>query len=168
MGKKHSEVVLFSGGWDSTLCALKHPNAELLFVNYGQNYVDQELKTAQKIAEELNKKLIVVSIYLGHDAKNRNFNLIMIARGLGFDKIIVGVRNLFPAFDKYKDSNWWSIFKFGRDNNINIKTPIIGYKKKFIVKGVLKKIKTMPYNCYKNNEVDCDCVNCVEMRNILK
>lgn len=168
MGKKHSKVILFSGGWDSTLCALIHKDADLLFVYYGQRYAKQEQITAELIANELNKKITWATKYLGHDAKDRNLNLIMIAKNLGYDEVIVGIRNVLPIFDKYKDSNWWTLRKFGKQNNIKITMPIIGYNKKRIVNMVKKTIKTIPFNCYKEGALNCECVNCKEMRKIFK
>lgn len=167
VGTKHSEVVLFSGGWDSTLCALMYPKADLVFFDYGQTYEAIEFSTANKIANELNRRFKFKSIHLGHDAKNRNFKLIMALHNEGYEKIIIGSRNLLPIFDKYKDSNWLSLKMFSWLLRIKIIMPITGYTKKRIVDLVRGKTLTIPYNCYKTNATDCDCVNCVEMRKIL-
>lgn len=169
MGKKYSKVILFSGGWDSTLCALKHPEADLLFINYGQIYFENEYNAAFSIADKLKKRLSYTEIPLKHDIKNRNFFLILEAVRMGYDEVILGTRNVFPVFDKYKDSNWLSLYILSKLLRVKITMPIIFYTKKRIVNYIRSfKLILNPYNCYNNlNDIKkCTCVNCLEMKNL--
>lgn len=168
MGKKHFKVaILFSGGWDSVLCAIKRPDADLIFIDYGQRYAHRELMSATNIAKEMGRELNYFSHLIGHDAKNRNFHLIDLV-SQKYDEIILGSRNILPIFDKYKDSNWLSLKLFGFLYRVKITLPITGYSKRKIVKEVMSKIKNIPYNCYENKKQNenCSCVNCIEMKKL--
>lgn len=163
------QCILFSGGWDSVAVAIKAPKeADLIFYNYGQIYFDHELESARKFAKEFNRKLIVIKLDLSHDIERRNYYLIMEAKRLGYGTIYTGNRNLIPLFDKYKDSNWWSIKNFGRLTNLKIKMPIVGWSKKKIVKFCMDNYKGVPYNCYFNRTDynSCSCPNCKELRSL--
>ncbi len=162
--------VLFSGGWDSAACVIKyqHLNPDLIFFNYGQNYLNNELAAARDFALHFNLTLKVIDYPLGHDFQRRNFHLITQAQRLGYKTIIIGARNLIPLTDPYKDSNWWSLRCFGRLMGIRLLNPMVGRTKRYIVRFVRSHYSGQLYNCY-NNKTDiatCDCRNCRELQRL--
>lgn len=163
-------AILFSGGWDSVAVALKakSKNADLVFINYGQTYYINEKKSAHFFANQLKLSLYEIELNLKHDQYRRNFFMIMELIRLEYRVIYIGSRNLISLFDKYKDSNWFSLKVLSILLGIKIKMPIAGYRKRQIVELCRKSIIGRPYNCYKNslNFSDCDCVNCTEIRQI--
>ena len=167
------KAVLFSGGWDSIAATLrilrKGITPDLLFVNYGQIYFDQELKVCNEFAEEFELNLRVIQLPLEHDMERRNFYLINEAKRLGYEMLYTGNRNIAPIFDKYKDSNFLSIKAFAYLMNIKIKMPVLLWPKRLIVKYCQKYFSGIPYNCYKakDNYLECDCPNCKELQRIL-
>ncbi len=167
MGKKHSKVVLFSGGYDSTVCVLKNLDADhFVFFDYKQIYKDNELEAVLDICKKLNIKLKVVSLPMITDVKNRNFIFALYATAiLEADEIVIGSRNILPIFDKYKDSNWLSLKMLGYFAKIKVSLPITGWTKKRVFK-FLQKYDLQPYNCYLNskNYLECSCQNCIERR----
>lgn len=162
------QALLFSGGWDSVLCAIKNKNAELIFIDYNQLYLENEKIAALKIAKELNRPLKIIKLPLKTDQSRRNFFFILELKRLNYSSIIIGTRNLFPIFDNYKDSNWFSLKLLSYLIDIQIIMPIILYPKILIIRNVLKVIKSIPYNCYYNNISYklCKCKNCLEINQI--
>lgn len=161
--------VLFSGGWDSAAAyyKTKHLKPDLLFVNYGQNYYLQELQAASDFADHEHIILKLSVMPLSHDISRRNYYLIMEAKRRGYNHIITGNRNLIPLFDRYKDSNWFNLKLLSYLLDVKIEMPILMHKKRSIVEIVKKNYPFKLYNCYDKGLVDCQCVNCIEMRNIL-
>lgn len=164
-------VLLFSGGWDSAAAYYETQimDPELMFISYGQKYMMNELNAAKLFGEENGEEILLAELDLSHDQERRNFFFITEMKRLGYDRVIVGSRNIHPLFDKYKDSNWWSLRKFGKLMNIEIVQPIVGWNKRKIVKHVQRFYPHRLYNCYANN-TDlwvCGCPNCKEMRTIL-
>jgi hypothetical protein len=168
--------VLFSGGWDSVAAALKalekyrNNEIDLVFIDYGQKYFTNEYVAADKFADRMLVKMHVIKMDLKHDIERRNFYLLMEAKRMGYEEIWTGNRNILPIFDKYKDSNWWSLKLFCWLSNIKIKLPVTLWPKRSIVKYVEARYRGIPYNCLKNNTdfTTCDCANCVEMRKVKK
>lgn len=166
------KVILISGGWDSAACffQLKNPDDyELIFFNYGQNYLKNELATAERLSRFLKRALLVVNLDLHHDQERRNFFFISEIKRLGFEEIVIGSRNLIPLFDRYRDSNWLSLKIFGWLMNIRVRLPITGWGKRRIIKFVRKFYRGPLYNCYENRQdyLTCPCVNCRELRSII-
>lgn len=162
--------VLFSGGWDSAAAALltKDQKPDLLFFNYGQIYYEQEIIAAKKFADNFNLILIQKLLPIGHDAERRNFYFVLEAKKLGYQKIITGNRNIFPWFDKYKDSNWLSLKILAWLMNVKICMPIIAWPKSWIIAYVEALHSSPMYNCYfaKNDFKTCSCVNCKEFKKL--
>lgn len=162
--------ILFSGGWDSVAVALKIKDADLLFINYGQKYYDNELKAVLEFNRMTSRPILVHPMELKHDIERRNFYLLLEAKKLGYQRVYTGNRNVFPWWDKYRDSNWLTLKIFGWLSNLQIKMPIVCWGKSRIVNFVGKSYDGKPYNCYNNktNYLECDCQNCLELRNIRK
>jgi 7-cyano-7-deazaguanine synthase in queuosine biosynthesis len=163
-----TSCILFSGGWDSVAVALKIPKADLLFINYGQIYLENELKIAREFAIKHNRVLYIHKMNLSHDIERRNFYLILEAKKLGYSSIYTGNRNILPLFDKYKDSNWLTLQILAYLSNIKLYLPIVGWSKYRIIRYVLSHTNLIPYNCYnnENNIENCSCSNCRELRKI--
>jgi hypothetical protein len=161
--------ILFSGGWDSILCALKDKEADLLFIDYGQIYNIKEIEASLKFSNRFTRNIYFSNLNLKTDQKMRNVFLILEAMRLGYTEIVLGTRNIMPIFDKYKDSNWLSLYILSKILKIRLIMPLIGKTKSNIVKQVRKEYSFMPYNCYFNNSdfKTCTCINCREIKNIL-
>lgn len=116
----YTDVVLFSGGWESALCALRARRASfnecirpvLFFVDYGQAYRQQELDACRVLAEHFGLPLMV------HEHKGelkregrvivgRNEMIMRAAREAvpTATDVWFGARNPSAALDKYGDSN---------------------------------------------------------------
>lgn len=164
-------ALLFSGGYDSAAVwfKVKEPDyTDLVFIDYGQLYLDKELEKAKLFAERLGKELRVVKIAGTTDMKDRNIIFIRTLLRLGYTNVYLGCRNVLPIFDKYKDSNWWRLKWIFGDL---VKLPIVGWNKRKIIKYLRKQGYNYDnfYNCYNNNSdyKTCDCVNCKELQRIL-
>lgn len=164
-------ALLFSGGWDSIACYFEtlHLNPDLLFFFYNQNYQTNEVKSARQFADHFREPLREQFVDLVHDQERRNFFLIAEAKRLGYERVILGSRNVLPLFDRFKDSNYYSLKAFGRLMNVEVVLPITGWNKRKIVQRVRREYSARPYNCYANrlDFLDCPCPNCAEMRKIL-
>jgi hypothetical protein len=165
-----NQCILFSGGWDSAAIAVMNlkTKPDLLFVNYGQKYFENEADAALKFAKYFGMTLIMISLPLEHDHPRRNFYLISEAKRLGYDEIFIGCRNLFPFMDKYKDSNWFSVKLFGWLMGVKIRTPIAGWMKRRVLTKVMGVYPDLLYNCYSNlNDFKkCTCQNCTEFKKL--
>lgn len=168
--------VLFSGGWDSCAAYLKHRKAfpdspiDLLFFDYGQNYLEKEGVSAQDFANFVAAPLVEHKIpNMVHDNERRNFLFLAEAKKLGYSRVILGVRNVLPIFDRYRDSNYVGIKLQAHLLNMVAELPICGWRKSRVVEYVQKSgYSNRPYNCY-NDRLDfenCPCRNCEEMRNL--
>jgi 7-cyano-7-deazaguanine synthase in queuosine biosynthesis len=163
-------AILLSGGWDSAACFLLNQDieADLIFINYGQIYLENELRAAEAFSGFFKRDLRVVNLNLSHDQERRNFFFISEIKRLGYGHIIIGSRNLIPLFDRYRDSNWVSLKLFGYLMRIRVDLPITGWGKRKIITFVQKKYPKALYNCYqnKNDFRVCDCQNCREIRSL--
>lgn len=164
-------ALLISGGWDSVACYYlnKKKKLDLLFINYNQNYYDNEIKVLTNLMVSERREFKIINLNLYHDIERRNFYFITELKKLGYKKIIIGSRNILPVFDKYKDSNYLSLKLFGYLMGIKIALPVCGWSKKKVVEFVKTKTDVIPYNCYNNlNDINnCSCVNCIEIKGIL-
>jgi 7-cyano-7-deazaguanine synthase in queuosine biosynthesis len=145
--------------------ALMIKEADLVFFDYGQTYMQNELEAACQYSRNNGRALTVFTLPLKHDQERRNFYLLLEAKRRGYSRIYTGNRNLIPWTDKYRDSNWLSLKLLGWLSNLDIRLPITGWTKKRIVQYVRHRTHIVPYNCYKNG-IDpqvCDCVNCKEL-----
>lgn len=165
-------VLLFSGGWDSIAAyyASKSKNSlDLLFVNYGQLYLDHELESARKFAHHVGKPLSVLDVpNMEHDNERRNFLLLAEAKKLKYQKVVTGSRNLLPWFDRYRDSNYLYLKIQAHLLNMEVELPVLLWRKQKIVSYVQRRYSHRPYNCYNNstNFKACGCVNCEELRGL--
>ncbi len=166
--------VLFSGGWDSASCVLQllergETNFDLLFLNYGQTYLENEWAAARKFADFFSLNLCNSVLPLEHDQERRNFYLIAEAKRRGYQRIVSGSRNVLPWFDKYRDSNWVALKAFAFLMNVTVELPIVGHSKKRIVRHIRRSYPHLPYNCYSNSTElsTCSCVNCTEIKHLL-
>lgn len=114
-----TDVVLFSSGWESTLCACrarqraKDPRrkVQLLFCDYGQSYVEQEFSAAVRITQALGLELCTTLFKdmprHGRVVVGRNEAFFARARQLfpNADTIWFGCRAPSPLLDAYGDSN---------------------------------------------------------------
>jgi len=165
------QALLFSGGYDSAAVWFKIKDQEytdLVFIDYGQLYLDNELEKAKQFAERVGKELRVVSILGETDMKDRNIIFIQTLLRLGYTTVYLGCRNVLPIFDKYKDSNWLRLKWIFGDL---VKLPIVWWGKRKIIKYLKNNGYDYDsfYNCYNNNSdyKTCDCVNCKELQKIL-
>ena len=160
--------VLFSGGWDSAACVLKYydQKPDILFFNYGQTYLYHEQNAAERFARFFELRLQKHQLPLCHDMPRRNFYFISEAKRLRYGQVILGSRNLIPAFDKYKDSNFLSLKLFGYLMGMDVRLPISGWTKSRVVNLVKGYYGGALYNCYNNgdNIYKCHCPNCKEMQ----
>lgn len=140
------KALLLSGGMDSVACGFVEKNFDCIYFNYGQKYHLKEYVMAVEMAKKLNKDLIVIDKNWHTDIQNRNYYLIAEIKKLGYDEVIIGTRNLFPLFDKYKDSNWFNLKLYQHLIKIYINMPLIG-NLKFQVKNKLNN-----YNKYYSTE----------------
>lgn len=132
-------ALLLSGGYDSVACLVKYPESDLFFFNYNQSYLEQELAAITYLEKTISKKIIIINKNWHTDIKNRNFLMIIELNSLGYERIIIGTRNIFPWFDRYKDSNWLNMKLFAKLLRITVTTPLIGLKKTKIEKIINKK-----------------------------
>lgn len=136
-------VVMFSGGWDSLYCYTQalhtRQKPDLLFFDYGQPYLAQEIMATTAIAEKLGVKVQSARFPKIADNKgifdNRNLKFLEFCASAGYRRIYFGTRNLLPWFDKYGDSNWW----FGRQQakrlGVEILMPATMMPKDWIIKA---------------------------------
>ena len=141
-------VVLFSGGWDSTLCLIealdRYERVVPAFIDYGQPYLAEEQAATDAIAVRFGIIDDLVEIKLpgitriGGTFTNRNRTLLVAALSrVPAPVVYFGSRNLLPIFDKHKDSNWWWARKQARSLSRKVKTPCVGLPKWLIIRRVL-------------------------------
>lgn len=174
INKKQKKCITISGGFDSGCLPFLITNVQeydFVFFDYNQLYLKNELQKAKELASKFNKKLLVIKISeMFHDHPRRNFIFIAELKKNLYSEVVMGNRNLFPFFDKYKDSNWVSLQMVSILFNISIKLPLLGWNKKRILSFLRKRQYLNFYNCYNNlNDVQkCDCYNCKQLRKINK
>jgi hypothetical protein len=141
--KPKKKALLLSGGMDSIACAVIERDFDCVYFNYGQTYHELEYPHAKRMADTLNKQLIVIEKDWHTDIQNRNYYFIAELKRMGYDEVIIGTRNIFPVFDRYKDSNWFNLKLYQYLIGIYINMPLTG---KF--KWQVKKILSDSYSYY--------------------
>lgn len=121
-------AVLFSGGWDSLYCYAwaESRNPDLLFFDYGQPYLEQELTAVTGMRSAGASVQVVHYPPIANSNgifDNRNLRFLEHLAGLGYKRVYFGSRNLLPIFDKYGDSNWWFGKQQARRLGIEISMP---------------------------------------------
>lgn len=151
--KSKKRALLLSGGADSVACFFIENNndIDLIYFNYGQVYHNEEYPHALKLAQSFNKSLIVIEKNWGQDPINRNYLFVIELKKLGYDEVILGTRNIFPFFDKYKDSNWLNLKILQYIFNIYINMPLIGQFKWQIKNKIGKKATFFSTENYENS-----------------
>lgn len=135
-----TDIVLFSGGHESTLCAIlaheKQINAVLCFVEYGQPYLQQERNACQYVSEALSMPLLVrqtASMKCDNGVfADRNETFLRIAAEVADGDIWFGARGLFNCFDTYGDSNRQFADSMEKQINRRIVTPLLMWPKPLI------------------------------------
>lgn len=167
------KCITISGGFDSGCLPyiLKDSIDEydFVFFNYNQTYLEKEREKAGKLAEEFKKPLVeVVMKDMVHDQERRNFMFISKLKQLQYQEIVMGNRNIFPFFDKYRDSNFTYLKIIGFLFSIKIILPITGWTKSKVLNFLIENRYWDFYNCYLNStDLDnCECSNCLEMKKV--
>ena len=116
----YTDVVMFSGGWESALCALRARRAAmnecarpvLFFVDYGQAYRKEEIEACRVLADHFALPLIEHEYKgklkrKGRVIVGRNEMIMREARRAvpTATDVWFGARNPSAALDKYGDSN---------------------------------------------------------------
>lgn len=147
MGDKRLTLVLFSGGWESALCAAvackraerTGTSVHLAFLDYGQAYMEAERVATMRLSHRYFPHATLHSIYC-RDAlqgltpgvrfvPDRNEQLLRIAlRAMELDgrpvhRVYVGARGLCNAVDPYRDSNRQWASAMGRKYSVRVHTP---------------------------------------------
>ena len=172
--KPHPDIklrtaVLFSGGYDSGAAVFKSirdNTFDLLFIDYNQSYLENELKAAQEFAYHWRLKLVVRKMLGMTDMKDRNLHFLSVAKQLGYERVIVGIRNPTPLFDKHGDSNYFTVSRYAKKIGIKVSFPVLCWTK-FMIFHMLHEYRYVKfYNCYNNqrNCWVCDCSNCIQQR----
>jgi hypothetical protein len=139
---------LFSGGWDSVYCAVvaietAKEKPLLCFFDYGQSYLDNEVKATARVSEILGCDLARMTIPCIpsnngiFDGRNERLLAAAIEQHKP-QRIYIGSRNLLPMLDKYKDSNWVWARQMAKKYNVQIKTPCTALPKWFIRRRVMR------------------------------
>lgn len=151
-----TDIVMFSGGWESTLCALEAASSAhkrrvmLILYNYGQSYFGQEVCAASRIAQRLNLPLEVVNTtYLQKNSsgvvlrRNETLAIETTTRYPNCNRIWIGCRAPLPIFDRYGDSNKLWAIGMGRVLGVKICTPAL-LMPKFVVRLRVALSKRVP------------------------
>lgn len=168
------KAITVSGGFDSgCLPFIFFDNLseyDLVFFRYQQIYLVNEFNKADKFAKHLKLPLIIIECpNILHNHERRNFLFLSELKVWGYQEVVMGSRNLLPMFDKYKDSNYWSLKRIAGLLNIKLHLPITGWSKKKVL-GFLSDCNYLDfYNCYTNGDdiKTCQCPNCQELRRLL-
>lgn len=141
--KEH--VVLFTSGWESAYCALMAPHGTpLLYIDYGQNYLESERYSAMRFAYMLGNPIFVESINGierdGRQFVNRNEKLLEVASTYG-DKVWFGCRGprWYRPFDTYGDRNRAFADDMEQKLGCKIITPCI-FLPKFFIKNRVRLV----------------------------
>ena len=139
----HPVIVPMSGGWDSTYCLLhairKHrlSDIQLVFFNYGQSYLKQEVRAAKYVAWFFNVPLrIEVMDNLESTrgvVRDRNLEFFKRIHDLHPEIVYFGCRNPFAWFDRYGDSNWWWGRAAGKMFGFKVVMPCVARRKGHIL-----------------------------------
>ena len=133
--EKGREMVLCSGGWESTAVALLR-KAPLLFVDYGQSYAQQERAAVQRLASALDVPLLQVTTAVNR--KERNFDMMKLAKDNGATRVALGCRAISALFDRYGDCHRAALQRAADKLDIEVVLPLIGMPN-FMVHRIVKR-----------------------------
>lgn len=129
MAKK--SIVLFSGGWESTLClqhSMNHHSGTIpVFFNYGQQFFQQELAAATGIAAMLRAPIALEKlpalVTSGAVFSGRNLRMLLhVVDHYAPQVVYIGARAPSPMFDPYGDSNTSTLKAIGRACGVKVCT----------------------------------------------
>jgi hypothetical protein len=144
MEQRRVTAVLFSGGWESTACAVNAwryiaPLFDLVFFDYGQPYLEQEVRSTAAIAGLLEQPLVVSHIdEMVADEHgvfaDRNATFIRKACELGYRELYFGCRSpvSWSWVDRWGDSNVEFVAEMEREQRCVIRTPCLCKPKWFL------------------------------------
>ena len=145
MQKENYKILLLSGGADSMFLNQEIVFDKKVFFDYGQNHKQKEFKICAKFIDNVIKLPVFISINKEVNCRNLTFilNLVSIYGDKDLD-IFLGTNKE----DIYKDNS--SEFYDKTEifintislNRVSIKTPLINYSKKDIVKKLKSKFYT--------------------------
>jgi hypothetical protein len=127
-------LVLFSGGWDSALCAVRALASErdvrFVFYDYGQSYFAEEECAVSWFADHHDvsverAKLPQLDAVDGVFADRNELMLRDALMRTGAGTAYLGVRGLLDVFDRYKDSNLQWAWRMERKYRIQTKLPCL-------------------------------------------
>lgn len=144
----YTDVVLFSGGFESALCAARVARRRdverltcrpvLLFFNYAQSYLAEERRATSAIAEHLQLPLIEHELppftVKGAFVEGRNEKFMVTARALfpSASALWIGVRAPNRVFDSYGDANARWAWEMGAKLGFRIEMPALCMSKRVI------------------------------------
>lgn len=155
---EYTDVVLFSGGWESTLCAVRATDEEeaderrwavLAFFDYGQRFIVSERWAARRLALELSLPLRVIA--LPASRFERAGPVVIDRNGIFFEEaarrfpcartIWFGCRAPFALFDRFGDSNaQWARRKAADVGFHDVQMPALGRLKWSIRREVAERL----------------------------
>lgn len=190
-----TNIVLFSGGNDSTKILESVPNSIAVIINYGQKAWREEYRSARAIAKELNVPLEALDL---SSLYSESENPLITGRHVEtIEETVVPFRNaLFVsavvawALDKYMDTVTVFIgvhkstiedmndcsqkfidllnatVQVGTGGKATVKAPFVSSLKKDILAS--EKLRKMTYTCYEGVAGGCGkCIACKTMQNLV-
>lgn len=149
------DVVLFSGGWESTWCAVRATRPVLLYYDYGAPFQKDERRAAEKIAEALGYRIRWCKLPAMRSRAGvfpaRNVRMLIHAAGLYPGATVwIGARGIDPYTDRYGDSNFMTLFGVSRSLGVRLRCPIL--RPKIMVKrGVPTMVRSLIYSTEDNH-----------------
>ena len=164
-------ILLISGGNDSMMIheMLKETNLDLIYFDYGQPYLKEEIKRLPKNTKI--KKIAKLEIEDSGYVKGRNFMFLFELRKL-YDKgcIFMGSNkdDIFPDNNERFLKRCIQIINKSFKTKLKIKLPLKNMTKKEILKYVNQN-KLNTYSCYKGGVKPCGkCKACLSVKNATK
>lgn len=164
------EIILVSGGYDSSyiLWLLKGYKTENIYFDYGQVYMEQELKSLDRL--KVKYKVIGINP-LKTDKKGYVFGrnltfLIEIAKRYKEASIIMGTNkdDIFPDNNLKYLQKALEVVNISFQTNLKLSLPLSKVSKKDIVQFA-KTHNIQPYSCYKGKDKPCGkCKACLSIK----
>lgn len=168
--KKRIALVLFSGGWESTLClalALRAHGEECVravCIDYGQVYAFDELRATKAIVKAMTggtRILTTLSTSLPSwhpgdviiPGRNAHLLRVALASTPGVTDVYFGSRAPARLFDKYGDSNYAWGTEMGRAFGVTMHMPCTLHPKWLVKKRVTSLTHLNPYLIFSSEGV---------------
>ena len=185
--------ILFSGGLESTSLIVnyeKNYKIKLIYIKYGYEWEEAELKFAKKIANFFKKDLIILNYSLNNlkqlgivKSKKDNIilmrNLNLIVNGANY-LVNNGIYNLtiglfgdkdYPDTSKEYLKNLQNLISLGINKKFNILLPFYGLNKKIIFEKFKEKIPlNLIFSCANpiNSQRCHNCYKCKQLDKLIK